>query len=280
MPDNINCGGFCLTVKNGLPLITDHRLTSLGIPHGFTTRLGGVSEGEFASLNLSYSSERSDSLQNVNKNYEIVLSAFGIAPANAVRTHQLHTDRVVACDSLGGTGFVSPDFCQGVDGLITRTDGQLILARMADCLPIILYDKKSGAVGAVHSGWRGTIRLIGGKAVELMCDKYGSDKKDILVSFGPSVGRCCYRVGEEFYQNFIDTHGEILEPAFSRQNGCIHADMQEINRILMVQSGLPKENIAVFTPCTCCNATHFFSHRRQNLQRGTMAAVIVCKRNL
>lgn len=277
-PDNISCAGFSLTHKNGLPLITDNRLTALGIPHGFTTRMGGVSEGEFESLNLAYSPERSDSSDNVERNYDILLSAFGVSPKNAVRTHQLHTDRVVACDSLSGVGFTSPDFTEGTDGLVTLKDGQLISARMADCLPILLCDTKSGAVGAVHSGWRGTIELIGTKAIRLMCDTYGSDKNDILVSFGPSVGACCYEVGKEFYENFINTHGDILKPAFSQKGASLYADMREVNRILMTKSGVPDKNIAIYTPCTCCNPAHFFSHRRQKSQRGTMAAVIVCKK--
>ncbi len=270
--------GFSLSRIGGLDIITDDRLAALGVPHGFTTRAGGVSTGEFASLNLAYSAERQDSAENVDKNFDILLKAFETPPHNAVMTHQLHTDNVEIADALGGVGFTRPLFENGVDGLITATDGRLLTVRMADCLPILLYDRRTGAVGAVHSGWKGTIALIAAKAVEKMSLLYNSRKSDILVSFGPSVGSCCYEVGEEFRAAFIGAHSDVLESAFERRGGKLYADMRRINRILLERAGIPSENIAVFAPCTCCNPDLFFSYRRQKTQRGTHAAVIKCKR--
>lgn len=270
--------GFSLSRIGGLEIITDDRLTALGVPHGFTTRMGGVSDGEFASLNLAYSAERHDPAENVDKNFDILLKAFDTPPHNAVMTHQLHTDNVEIADMLGGVGFTRPLFENGVDGLVCGTDGLLLTVRMADCLPILLYDRRSGAVGAVHSGWKGTIALIGAKAAEKMSILYNSRKSDILVSFGPSVGSCCYEVGEEFREAFISAHSDVLDCAFERRDGRLYADMRRINRILLERAGIPPDNIAVFRPCTCCNPDLFFSYRRQKTQRGTHAAVIKCKR--
>lgn len=274
--DNIKSTGYTLLTKNGLPIITDDRFTALGVEHGFTTRRGGVSTGEFESLNLCFSEERSDSHENVEKNHSILLNAFDTAPENAVRSHQLHTNTTEIADTVGGTGFILPDFAHGVDGLISRTSGQLLIVRMADCLPMLLYDKFTGAIGAVHSGWKGTIQRIGAKTADMMCSIYNSRKSDILVSFGPSVGSCCYEVGEEFRRDFIATHGTELKPAFKKTGGSLRADMRLINRILLEKVGIPSENITVYQPCTCCNAEYFFSYRRQKTQRGTMAAVIKC----
>lgn len=272
--------GFTFSRVGALTVITDDRFTAAGVAHGFTTRDGGVSDGEFASLNLAYSPDRTDPASNVRENYNILLRAFDTPESDAVMTNQLHTDTVEVADTLGGIGFTKPAFTHGVDGLVADTDGILLTVRMADCLPILLYDPRSGAVGAVHSGWKGTMQTIGAKAVEKMCHIYKCNKSDILVSFGPSVGKCCYQVGAEFRENFITTHGAELECAFERRADGLYADMRTINRLLLQRAGIPAENIAIYTPCTCCNPETFFSYRRQKTQRGTLAAVIKCKRTV
>ena len=273
---SLECDGFSVVYKNGLPLICDDRFTALGIPHGFTTRHGGVSEGEFESLNLAWSDVRTDTKDNVDANYDILLNALGVTRHNAVRTNQTHTNVTKYVNhSDAGTGLCRPDYPEGVDGLITDVPGILIMARMADCLPILIYDTQNHAAGAIHSGWKGTIERISPLAVENMCTRFGSRPEHLLISFGPSVGDCCYRVGEEFRDNFISRYGASLEPSFRRTDDGIFADMRLINRILLERCGIPGENISVYTPCTCCTPEHFFSHRRQKEQRGTMSAVIM-----
>jgi len=273
---SLECEGFSVINKSGIPLICDDRLLSLGVPHGFTTRHGGVSEGEFASLNLAWSETRSDTKESVDQNYDILLSAFGVSRDDAVRTNQTHTNvtrYVTRAD--GGTGLSRPDFSEGVDGLITDEKNLLIMARMADCLPILIYDTKKRAVGAVHSGWKGTMELIAPLAVADMQRRFGCKPNELFISFGPSVGQCCYRVGEEFRDNFISRHGTLLEAAFRYTTDGLYADMRTINRILLERCGVKRENISIYTPCTCCTPEHFFSYRRQKDQRGTMSAVIM-----
>ena len=273
--DSLRCDGFSVTKINGLTVITDDRFSCRGVVHGFTTRHGGVSKGEFASLNLAYSQDRDDPRENIISNFAILTKAFATSDECAVRTHQTHSDNIVA-DAPGGTGFTLPQFDTGVDGLISHTDGQLVVARMADCLPILLYDTESHAVGAIHSGWKGTVQRIGAKAVRMMCDIYNSKESSILVSFGPSVGPCCYEVGEDFRQTFIDEFGSDISSAFTSRNGSLYADMRKINLRAMTDCGIPAENIAVYKPCTCCTPEHFYSYRRQKNCRGTMVAVIKC----
>ena len=273
--DSLKSDGFSVIKKCGLPLITDNRFSSYGVLHGFTTRHGGVSQGEFSSLNLAYSDDRPDPPTNINTNFNILIGALATPPELAVRTNQTHSDNIIA-DAPCGTGFILPQFSTGVDGLVSHTDGQLIIARMADCLPILLYDIKNHAVGAVHSGWKGTIQSIGAKAVDMMCDIYNSKKSDILVSFGPSIGACCYEVGEEFRKNFIDEFGTVINEAFEIRQNKLFADMRKINRAVMLRCGIPNDNIAVYEPCTCCTPEHFYSYRRQKNNRGTMVAVIKC----
>lgn len=273
---SLECDGFSVVNKNGIPLICDDRLTSLGVPHGFTTRHGGVSEGQFKSLNLAWSDERSDPKQNVDRNYDILLSAFGVSRDAAVRTNQTHTNvtrYVTKAD--GGTGLCRPDFSEGVDGLMTDETNLLLMARMADCLPILIYDTKNRAASAIHSGWKGTIERIAPLAVGDMQRRFGCLPEELIISFGPSVGSCCYKVGEEFRDNFLNRHGEVLRSAFRQTQDGLSADMRMINRILLEQCGVPQKNISIYTPCTCCTPEHFFSYRRQKEQRGTMSAVIM-----
>lgn len=274
--ESLECSGFSVIQKNGLPLICDDRFTALGIPHGFTTRCGGVSEGNFESLNLAYSPTRDDPLQNVNSNYDILLNAFGISRRDAVRTNQTHTNvtrRVSRADA--GTGLSRPDYTDGVDGLITDAPGIMLMARMADCLPILLYDMQNRAIGAIHSGWKGTIDCIAPIAIQNMHSAFGTCADRLLVSFGPSIGPCCYEVGEEFRNNFVNRHGNVMNAAFQRTQNGLFADIRMINRVLLERCGVKSENISVFTPCTCCTPQHFYSYRRQKEQRGTMSAVIM-----
>lgn len=275
-PELLQSDGFSVEKKNGIPIICDDRFTAFGIPHGFTTRHGGVSEGEFGSLNLAFSENRADTIFNVNKNYDILLSAFGTDRHGAVRTNQTHTNLTRYVNRLdSGTGLDRPDYPQGVDGLITDEKNLLLMARMADCLPILIYDPITHTAGTIHSGWKGTIERIAPLAAEQMQTRFGSRPCDLLISFGPSVGACCYEVGQEFRENFISRHGRELEAAFETRGEKIFADMRAINRILLERCGIPTENISVYNPCTCCTPQHFFSHRRQGDQRGTMSAVIM-----
>ena len=167
----------------------------IAVPHCFTTRFGGVSEGYLSSLNLGI--HRGDKPENVRRNYEILGDALGFDVNNLVFTRQTHTDIVRVVDgSNRGEGLdreVEPE----CDALVTNTPGLVLAAFTADCTPILLHDPVTGAVGAVHAGWRGTVADIAGKAVRAMCENFGADPGNIRAAIGPNIGVCCFETHED-----------------------------------------------------------------------------------
>ena len=157
---------------------------NISAAHGFTTRRGGVSEGCFRSLNLTH--HRGDSRENVEENLRRLGAAIGFSPENLVLTRQTHTDivRVVTGADRRGTDHREHPEC---DGLVTNTPGLALMVFTADCTPILLHDPVTGAVGAVHAGWRGTAADIAGKAVNAMVAAFGCAPENIQAAIGPNI---------------------------------------------------------------------------------------------
>ena len=157
----------------------------ISVPHCFTTRFGGVSEGYLSSLNLGI--HRGDDPENVRKNYEILGNALGFEIEDLVFTRQTHTNIVRLVDGTNrGEGLfreVEPE----CDALVTNTPGVALAAFTADCTPILLHDPVTGAVGAVHAGWRGTVADIAGNAVRAMCEHFGSRPADLRAAIDPNI---------------------------------------------------------------------------------------------
>ena len=148
----------------------------ISVPHCFTTRLGGVSTGSQASLNLAVG--RGDTLENVEENLKILANTLGFDLKKLVMTRQTHSDIVRAVTAADANGPCHKNYPE-CDGLVTNTPGVALLVFTADCTPILLHDPVTGAVGAVHAGWRGTVQAIAAKAVEAMAEHYGSKPENI-----------------------------------------------------------------------------------------------------
>ena len=158
-------------------------------PHCFSTRLGGVSAGSLASLNLGI--HRGDQPERVLRNYEILGQAVGFAPEQTVFTRQTHTDIVARVGRENrGEGLFRPVEPER-DGLVTDEPGVTLTIFTADCTPILFYDPVRQAVGAAHAGWRGTAAGIAARTVEAMTREFGSDPADIRAAIGPCISRCC-----------------------------------------------------------------------------------------
>ncbi len=238
---------------------------------GFTTREGGVSEGEFASLNFRLNCQ--DTKENIAENVRRVCAAFHTSPEKIVTTRQEHTTRIRRVGKEdGGTGFVRPRFPEGVDGLVTNEPGLTLFTFFADCVPILLCDPTRKAVGAVHSGWRGTVGKIAAAAVEKMAAEFGSDPGDIHAAIGPHIGKCCFQVDTPVYEEFL--------AAFPKQGGCVFAKKDEkyyIDLSRAVEETLKEAGVGHISNmhiCTACNDTEFFSHRKTGGKRGCFAALI------
>ena len=262
-----------------MPLITQkigtlEYLTAEGIsaPHCFTTRLGGVSTGHLSSLNIGM--HRGDDPENVAKNHEILATALGYDVRKTVLSHQVHSDvvRVVTeTDCMGLDHHLQPE----CDGLITNTPGLALVVFTADCTPILLHDVVTGAVGAVHAGWRGTAMDIAGKAVQAMTTAFGCDPKNIRAAIGPNIGSCCFEVDAEVPTAMVEMFGSAVEKYIRPIGAKYYVNLKEINRHALYRAGV--RHIEISDVCTACQHDRFWSHRVTQGLRGSQGAIIVCK---
>ena len=249
-------------------------LTAQGIsvPHCFTTRLGGVSTGHLSSLNIGL--HRGDDPENVARNHEILSNVLGYDVKKTVLSHQVHSDvvRVVTeADCMGLDHHQYPE----CDGLVTSTPGLALMVFTADCTPILLHDPVTGAVGAVHAGWRGTAMDIAGKTVQTMATAFGCDPRNIRAAIGPNIGPCCFETDAEVPEAMVRTFGGAVEKAIRPVGEKFYVNLKEINRHALSRAGVVC--IDVSNACTACAPQRFWSHRITHGLRGSQGAIIVCK---
>lgn len=247
---------------------------SIGVPHCFSTRFGGVSTGSLASLNLGI--HRGDTRENLMENYRILGQAVGFAPEELVFTRQTHTDIVRIVDGTNaGEGLLRPVEPE-CDALITNTPGLTLAAFTADCTPILLHDPVTGAVGAVHAGWRGTVADIAGKTVQAMCREYGCHPSDIRAAIGPNIALCCFETDADVPEAVRAVLGPEGERYIRRTGAKYHVDLKGVNEALLRRAGV--EVIDISGECTACRPDRFWSHRVAGPGRGAQAAIIRCQR--
>lgn len=243
--------------------------------HCFTTRMGGVSQGIFSSLNLSFT--RGDERKAVEENFRRLAEALEVDYGNFVFSDQTHTVNVrkVTKDDAGN-GLVREKNFFDTDGLITDEPGLVLSTFYADCVPLYFADPVHRAIGLSHSGWRGTVGRMGQATIEAMRREYGSSPQELLCAIGPSICQDCYEisgdVAEEFQREFPTHREEIL---ISKGNGKYQLDLWRANEIILREAGVKKENIAVTNICTCCNSKYLFSHRATQGKRGNLGAFMM-----
>ena len=256
------------------PLLTDTKI----VHHGFSTRLGGVSQGCYASMNLSFT--RGDDEAAVRENYHRIAKSIGVKCENMVLSQQTHTTNVrVVTEKDKGKGIVKPLDYTDVDGMVTNIHGICLVTFYADCVPLYFVDPVQKAIGLSHSGWRGTVGKIGKETIRKMEEQYGSDPKDILAAVGPSICKDCYEVSEdvilEFQKNFKERYWKDL--FYHKENGKYQLDLWKANEIIFKESGILPEHIAVTNVCTHCNSEILYSHRTSGDRRGNLAAFLALK---
>lgn len=271
---------FKVKEREGVPFLSCPMLEKQDfIVHGFSTRLGGVSEGHLSSMNLSFS--RGDEPERVRENFRRIASSIGFSPEDLVFSCQTHTTNVrTVTENDRGRGFIKPLGWTDVDGLITNVPGLTLATFYADCVPLYFVDPVRRAIGLSHSGWRGTVGKIGKATVEAMAREYGSRPADILAVVGPSICQSCYEVSEDVIQTFQENFEErFLDSLYYRkQNGKYQLDLWRANELVFLESGILPEHIAVTDLCTCCNQDLLYSHRASKGKRGNLAAFLGIRR--
>ncbi|MBR1853327.1 MAG: peptidoglycan editing factor PgeF [Lachnospiraceae bacterium] len=246
------------------------------IRHLFTTRTGGVSRGDCATMNLSFT--RGDDAEAVKENYRRVCAVLGTKPEQVVASMQTHTTNIRQVTPKDqGKGVVMPLDYQGVDGLITDEPGIALVCFYADCVPLYFVDPVKRVIGLAHSGWRGTVERMGGHMVRRMQEAFGSRPEDLITAIGPSICRDCYEVSEDvalqFRRQFPDSD-VVLD---GRTEGKYQLDLWLANRRVLLDAGVLEEHISVTDVCTCHNPEYLFSHRASHGRRGNLAAFLMIK---
>lgn len=253
-----------------------------GVMHGFSTRLGGVSEHPFTrEMNLAFGREDPDGV--VLKNAEIfarAVSRGALGADSAVCASQIHSVKVRYVTEVDrGDGYlIRPPAGEPGDGFYTDRPGVLLTVRIADCVPILLLgerDDKTPVVAAVHAGWRGTVSGIAGEAVRLLATT-GVPASAVRAAIGPHIGECCFTVREDFREAVIAARGSGFATRHVKEtDGALHADLTGMNLEILSEAGVPGENIDVSADCTACAPEIYHSHRRTAGRRGAMGAGIV-----
>ena len=251
------------------------RLEQTGmVKHCFTTRRGGVSQGIFSSMNLSFT--RGDDEEAVRENFRRVAKAMDVEYEQIVCSDQTHTTcvrRVTQEDA--GCGLVRERTYHEVDGLITNVPGITLATFYADCVPLYFVDTRHRAIGLSHSGWRGTVQRMARETLQAMHTAYGTEPEDVLCAIGPSICRSCSEVGEDVAVRFREGFGEKIDRMlFSKSNGRYRLDLWEANVCALREAGVPAEQIIRPNLCTCCNDRLLFSHRASQGKRGNLAAFL------
>lgn len=246
-----------------------------GVKHLFTTRDGGISKGDYASMNLSFT--RGDEKENVLENYRIIASYMGVRVEDMVCSHQTHTTNVRHVTKKDcGKGVLYPRDYENVDGLITNEKNVVLCTLYADCVPLYFVDLKHHAIGLSHSGWKGTAGQMGKRTLERMKEEFGTNPRDVYAAIGPSVCVDCYEVSKEVISEFAGQFSkkEMECISYQKDNGKYQLDLWKANEIILLNAGILKEHLSVTGLCTHCNCNRMFSHRKMGDKRGNLGAFL------
>jgi YfiH family protein len=289
--------------KNGVGLLQipswrAKKAVSNWLWHGFSTRLGGASRAycaEDASRELNLGFTAADNREAVMQNRRLLAEAVtGDKATPLVTLRQFHSNLVV----IAGAGDADRERLRKADGVITAEPGLLIAIQTADCIPVLVADRKRRVVAAFHAGWRGTVKRIVELGVGRMRIEFGSRSEDLIAAIGPGVGQCCYAIGEEVLSEFESQFSYARElfrevydsdpvrkkypmlfltqraPGHSPIGPALHLDLIEANRRQLLDAGLKPEAISITGGCTSCHTDLFFSHRASQGHTGRMMSVI------
>ncbi len=244
-------------------------------PHCFTTRHGGVSSGALSSMNLAIKLDETD--ENIRRNFEILGDALGFGIHDLVLTRQTHSDIVRVVSRSDCSGCLHRDYPE-CDALVTNTPGIALTVFTADCTPLLFHDPVTGAVGAAHAGWRGTVSAIGPKTVDAMVHSFGCKAENIRAAIGPNIGFCHFETDADVPDALLAAFGEDVRPFIRHAGAKYYVDLKEINALILRRAGI--RHIEISEDCTMCRPDRFWSHRVTGGIRGSQGAVIVCKEAL
>ena len=270
-------------IKDGnLEYIQFKVLNDLNVKHCITLRHGGLSLGEYSTLNFRTLGQ--DTLENVLGNLEIVRNSVGFSEVH--KACQAHTDKVLVINKENEKDYeFSKLNKEEYDGYVVDKPGIATLITTADCNPIIIYDKAKNVVANVHAGWKGVINRIYINAIKLMQEKYESKVEDLVICIGPSIRKCCFTSQEDSFKEKFTSVFEYAEDylEYEEDKVTFHIDLIKILKHEFENVGVDESQIHVAPICTRCSTDDFFSYRYavQNKFKdyGTMATIVELSEN-
>lgn len=259
------------TNKGDILLLQFGSFTQLNISHFSTARKGGVSQGNYKSLNLGNFSD--DNPEYVIENRKRLCEAININPDNLFVPKQTHDCESLIIDErfLSLSETEQNKEMQGIDALITNQRNIGIAVTTADCVPILIYDFEKKVLAAIHAGWKGTAGNIADKTIKNMTSTFSCNPKNMIAGIAPSISPEIFEVGNEVGEVF-EKKGFDLDSISFRNNstGKLHINLWKANQISLINSGITTENIEIAEICTYSNPDMFFSARRQTIHSGRM----------
>lgn len=257
---------------NGFYYVTSELLKKYNIKHLFST----IKDTQLNPENgVSYSVRDGFTDEEIMLNYKKIAEFFNVPVKNITKSTQIHGDNIIEItDYHIGMGVTRKTEITDADGLSTRLKNIPLCIFSADCVPVLLADKKNTVVMAVHSGWRGTGKKILKKAVEILNKKYNVISEDIICAIGPAISQCCFEVSDEVIEAISGIENSE-KCYYKKDNGRYQLDLKRVNENLLISTGIPKENIDVIDICTKCEEEYFYSYRRQKEKAGRNAAFIM-----
>jgi YfiH family protein len=254
------------TAHNGVIFYASPLLQRIGVPHAFSTRLGGVSPAPFDSLNLGNPNGCAvqDDYDRVWENYRRLQAAAGCPDRQLCRVHQVHGATVVRAEARR-----SFDKSARADAIVGDDPAKVLSVRVADCVPILLATEDGKTVAAVHAGWRG---VVAGAVNAAVAQLNGHGSK-CFAAIGPCIGGDAFEVGPEVLAEFVAAFDGDA-PIVRRVGEKGHVDLREAVKLQLLRAGVPADRIDTTDRCTHHDADEFFSHRRENGVTGRMAAII------
>ncbi len=266
-------------VKKGIHVLEFPLLESCDfITHAFSTRLGGVSEGIYSTMNFTFTT--GDDVKHVMENYHRMADVLGVDYKRMVLSYQTHTTNVrVITEEDAGKGIIKERDYKDVDGFITDVPGITLVTFYADCVPLYFVDPVHHAVGLSHSGWRGTVHRMGQVTLDKMKETFATRPEDVLCCIGPSICKDHFEVGEEVIDEYDREFDEKWQGDlyYRKDNGRYQLDLWKANEIILKEAGVRDDHIQVTDICTYCNPDYLFSHRRTGRDRGSLAAFLCIK---
>ena len=249
------------------------------VAHFVTTRHGGISSGAYASFNCS--PYTNDSSMNLIRNRHWLFQLMKWEIQELFIAEQRHGAASMVIDKwyFDTSEGIRQDLLIGIDALITNVPGYCVCVTTADCVPVLLYDKKLQVVAAIHAGWKGTVKHIVSNVLEHMNQKFGTQGEDVIACIGPSISLASFEVGDEVYEAFKESGFDMsLISVKKRKTGKYHIDLWEANRIELLNAGVPAEQIEVAGICSYIHHDEFFSARRLGIDSGrTLSGIMIIK---